>query len=130
MKTVKLKILEKKPFAYTDRSWFPYREIVDTDMFDNVFCQEIDDEIENYGIRNVLVYYKIAKVDTNNRPLKILVGYRVKKTREGQDCVFNTVYDKNPLGFRCYISDNTVTPDEAFYYKRFITDSESDLEEK
>lgn len=130
MKTVKLNILEKKPFVYTDRNWLPYREIIDTDMFDNVFCQEIDSEIESYGIHNVLVYYEIAKVDMNKRPLKILVGYRVKKTRDGQDCVFNTIYDEKPLGVRCYITSKLITPDEAFYYKRFITDSEPDLEEK
>ena len=122
MTIAKLKIIKKKPFVYTDRSWLPYREIIDTETFDDMLCQEIDCDIEQHGIRNVVVYYSITEKDYKNRPTKILVGYKVKKTKDGMDFFFNTKYDNKPLTFKFTTSGEPMTADEPFYYRRFLAE--------
>ena len=120
MEIAKIKVIKKKPLVYIDRKWFPYRNIVDTSTFDDFFCQEIECAIDSYGKRKVIVYYDIEQIDAKNRPIKILVGFKVKgKSHEWCKYWFNTIHDSKPLTFRCTFGvDPNVDP---FIFKRFMS---------
>lgn len=76
MKTVKIKVLEKKPLQI-DLNWFPYRDIVNEGEFDNA-CRAIAMYMEKYGINKVRVSYEVIDIDNKSKPKKILVECKVK----------------------------------------------------
>jgi hypothetical protein len=45
------------------------------------------------------------------------------------DFLFNTKFDKEPLTFQFTIGVEDMTSDEAFYYKRFLTENYTDDED-
>ena len=120
MEVAKIKILKKKPFVYIDRDWFPFREIVNTDVFDDGICQCIEEEIRFNGKRKVIAYYDIIESDDKNRPTKILVGCKVKgKPYDWSKYLFNTIYDKKPLSVQhTFGMDPNIDP---YIYKRFMS---------
>ena len=120
MGIAKINILDKKPILRIDRSWFPYRNIIDAASLDGLFCQEVECAIESYGKGKVVVYYDIEERDVNGRPTKILVGCSIKgKPHESCKFWFNTVYDGKPLAFRFEFGfDPSVDP---FIFKCFMS---------
>lgn len=120
MEFVKVNVVTKKPMVQIDNGWFPYRDIVNTEEFDAEVCTVIGEAIEYNGRRKVTVYYNVEERDNQNRPTKILVGCAVKgKPYDGLECVFNTIYDNEPLECKYALRiDPNVDP---FIYKRFMS---------
>lgn len=119
MEFVKIKVLKRKPFVEIDKNWFPYRNIVKTEEFDEEVCAEIEEEIRLNGIRKVSVYYNIEETDDEGRPTKILIGCEVKgKPYDRHKCVFNTIYGNEPLNctHTLYCNPNV----DPFIFKRFM----------
>lgn len=106
MTTAKIKIIKKKSMVYVDRTWFPYRNIVDTTIFDDCFCQEVESAIAYYGKRKVIVWYGVRERDEHNRPIKILVGFSIKgQPHEWCKYWFNTIYHDKLLTSRFTFGD-------------------------
>ena len=120
MEKVKVKVLSKRPCVCIDKTWFPYRSIVDTDEFDTEICIGICSAIEYNGRRKVTAYYNIEERDDKNRPTKILVGYSVKgQPYKGCESLFNTIYDTRPL--ECTHSLRIDPNIDPFIFKRFMS---------
>ena len=120
MEIVKIKVLSEKPFTHIDRNWFPYRNVIDTNTFDDDLCVEIEEAIAQNGKRKVTVFYNIEEVDSSNRPTRILAGYKVKgNPNDWSEYLFNTIYHDSPLRYQCSFG---LEPDvDPFIYKRFMS---------
>lgn len=120
MEFVKVNVVTKKPMVQIDNSWFPYRNIVNTEEFNDEVCNAISEAIEYNGRRKVTVYYNVEERDNQNRPTKILVGCKVKgRPYDGLECVFNTIYDSEPLKYTYSLRNDPNV--DSFVYKRFMS---------
>ena len=77
MEHARIKVIENKPSIQIDRSWFPYRAVVNQREYEKI-CSIIEMQIAEFGLRNIKISYGILDTDDNGNPIEFLIESNYK----------------------------------------------------